>query len=267
MAKKETKKKNNTKTKKEIDTNKKENSVKKIKNKKEKIKVEKKETKVKSEKNKLIKNIIDIIKKNKYIFIGIIIVILISIIILCIVNSKEELEPMEMEEAINIVDYKKLSTRKSKSTIYKKYNLEKYTMCEAKNDVTVHGIDGKLLFLRSDSINANIFQIKKEITILDENGVPALTQVSENIAYLKSKALSYMGLERNAKPIEEKLTGKSKSKFELPLRESIYIEKREYSATYQTTDGDKYDLNFYMDGDYLVCEFVKFLNLDKKEKK
>ena len=268
MAKKEIKKKNNNKIKKENDTNKKEKSVKKIKdNNKEKSKAEKKETKVNTKRSKITQNIINAIKNNKYIFIGIIIVILISIIILCIANSKKELEPIEMKDAISIINYRKISTKKSKSSIYKKYKLEKYTMREAKNDVSVYGINGKILFLRSNNINANIFQTKRIITPMDPNGKPALSQVNENINYLKSEALSYIGIDKNAKPIEEKLTGKSKSKFELPLRESIYIEKREYSATYLGSDGNKYDLNFYMDGDYLVCEFVKFLDLDKKEKK
>lgn len=248
MAKKEIKKKNTVKQKKESNTIKKEK-----KNKNEEI--------IKVKKNSAL---LDKIKKNKYIIIGIIIAILICMAIVFIVNSKKETEPIKMEEVIGIINYKKLNTKKSKCTIYKKYNLEKYTMRESKNDIIMHGINGKLLFLRSKKMNANIFQIKKKIVVLDENGTPALSQVSENINYLKSEALSYIGLEYNAKPIEETLSGKSNSEYKLPLRESIYIEKREYSATYTGANGDKYDINFYMDGDYLVCELVKFLELDKK---
>lgn len=55
------------------------------------------------------------------------------------------------------------------------------------------------------------------------------------------------------------LFGTDKSGAKLPLRESIYNEKRLYSITFIDTEieGRNYDINFYRNENYLVCEFVK----------
>ena len=213
----------------------------------------------------IINNILDFIKKNKYIIIGIVVLLLIIIIIACFSNKKEENVPID--ETINVTDYKKISTKRSNKTISKKYNLKKYKIRETKDDIELNNLIGKVLYVRSEDFNANIFQTKEKIKIEEDDKIPILMQVERSIEYLRNGALSYIGLDKNAKPMQEVLTGESKFDFPMPLRESIYTEKREYSATYIGPNRDKYDINFYMDGDYLVCELVKFLELDKKEKK
>ena len=213
--------------------------------------------------NKIVNEGINFIKKHKYIFIGIAIALLITIILICILGRNKE--PIPMEDIINVENYKKVKVRRSKKTISSKYELKKYRIYETKDDIELNNLIGKILFVRSKKFNANVFQVRTKIeTNKDKQEIPTLMQIDHNIEHLRIGMLLYLGLDTNTKPIKETLTGNSKYNFEVPLRENIYTEKREYSGTYLTLNQEEYDINFYMDDEYLVCELVNFLEHKKK---
>ena len=128
-------------------------------------------------------------------------------------------------------------------------------------------------------------------------GEHPLTQIDQTIEEFKRACLREVRGD-NEEPISEKLYGESQYDFPIPEVESIYVEKRLYSLTYEFESEDskrerehlldeqkrlkeenasqeeleriseeiamlqddslkKYDMNFYMDGENLVCEFAR----------
>ena len=210
----------------------------------------------------IFKKILKYIKEKKYIVMCIILVIT-AIIILCLSNKKEE---TNIDNVIDTINYKSIKTKRTNKKIYKKYELKNYQIRETKNSFNIDEYEGKILFIRSKNLNLNVFQYRKNTKNDMETDKPITMQIETIFDEIKN------GLAKHAQmnyitPIKEELTGKTKYNFPIPISESIYIEKRAYSSSYVALNGDKYDINLYMDGDYLVCELVKFLNLDKKEKK
>ena len=204
--------------------------------------------------------IINFIKKHKYIVIGAIVALILIIVLVVMLNKPKA--PIPMEDIINIENYKEVKVRRSKKTISTKYELKKHKIYETKDGIELNNLVGKILFVRSKDFNANVFQIREKIeTNKEKMELPILMQVEQKIEYLRIGLLTYLNLDTNTEPIRELLTGKNKYDFPIPLRESIYTEKREYSGTYLTSTMEEYDINYYMDGEYLVCELVKFLNI------
>ena len=121
-----------------------------------------------------------------------------------------------------------------------------------------------MLFVRSKNLNANIFQTKSKIELTSED-MPTLMEVEQNLECLILVMLSYLRLDNYIKPIKEEFTGKQKYDFSMSIRESVYIEKRKYNATYISMDNKEYNLNYYMDDDYLICELVYILNKKSEE--
>ena len=214
-------------------------------------------------KNIKINNIVTYIKKHKYISLVVLLVIIIIIFLICF-NINKNKEPIPLDEVMNIENYNKLSIKKSKRTISKKYNLKRYRIYETKDDVELNNQIGKMLFIRSKNFNANIFQTRTKIEITSED-MPTLMKIEQNMERLRIGMLSYLRLDNNTKPIKEEFTGKQKYSFPMPIRESVYIEKREYNATYIGMDNKEYDLNYYMIDDYLICELVYILNKKSEE--
>ena len=211
----------------------------------------------------IIKKIINLIKKHKYITIGIVVFLIIIIILILVLTRNKE--PIPMEEIINVENYKEVKVKRSKKTISSKYKLKKHKTFETKDDIELNSLIGKILFVRSKNFNANVFQTTRKIeTEKGKQELPILMQVDQNIEYLKIGLLQYLGLDTKTLPLRETLTGNSKSNFPIPIGESIYKEKREYSGTYLTLNQEEYDINFYMKDDYLVCELVNFLEHKKK---
>ena len=220
----------------------------------------------KEKKNNKINHIITKIKNNKRttLYIIIAIIILIVIIMACVNLNKENIK---IKDVLGLVNYKEIKVKKSKKTIYSEYKLDNYKIFETRSKVETQNMLGKVLFIRSKEFNANVFQSKIKI-LKNKKGLENPTmQVLDNMENLRSELYSYLGVYGQIDPINESLTGETKYSFQLPENESIYTEKRKYNSTYMGTDGNKYDINFYMDGDYLVCELVRFIDLDKKEKK
>ena len=199
--------------------------------------------------------ILNIIKKYKYIIIGISILLIIILLIFFLTRKSE---PIPLEKVFSTTNFKDVRVKKSNRKISEKYELKKYKIYETRKDIKLNDLIGKVLFVRSKEFNANIFQTRKEIT--KEAELPILMQVESEMEYLKQGALNYLKLDSNTLPISESLTGISKYDFPMPTRESVYTEKRHYTSTYIDTNGEKYDINFYMDNEYLVCELVKFIN-------
>ena len=114
---------------------------------------------------------------------------------------------------------------------------------------------GEIIYLRESYAKVNIFQKKYRI---DELGSIS-SQVENYMEIFKNEALSYIGVSEDDKGYSEMLFGTDKSEAKLPLGESIYNEKRLYSLTFKDTEteGRNYDINFYRNENYLVCEFVK----------
>ena len=236
----------------------------KKKNSKTKIKKEKKivNNKTKDKIKEILEKILKFIKEKKYIVICIILAIIV-IIILCSVTKKEG---QTLDSAIDIVNYKSVKTKRTNKKICKKYDLKKYKIRETKDTFNIDDLEGKILFIRSKDLNLNVFQYRKNTKKDMETDKPITMQIQTILEEVK------IGLAKHTKmnsitPIKEELTGKSKYSFLLPTSESVYIEKRQYSSSYAALNGDKYDINMYMDGDYVVCELVKYIDLDKKEKK
>ena len=184
---------------------------------------------------------------------------------MAVIFTSASTKTLKMEDVIGVVNYKKIRTKKSNKTIYDGYKISNYKIYETKNKIKMDRTTGKILFVRSKDFNANIFQAKiktdKNAKVFEEK---ATVQIETDISMLKYNLFKYLGINGELEPTQEYLTGKSKYNFPLPISESIYNEKRHYNSTYLGPDGNKYDLNFYMDGDYLVCELVKFLELKKK---
>ena len=68
----------------------------------------------------------------------------------------------------------------------------------------------------------------------------------------------YMEIAEEEYEESEQLYGESSVDFELSVEESIYTEGRLYSKTYKSEENE-YDINFYKNGEKIICEFVNVL--------
>ena len=195
--------------------------------------------------------------KIKYIIISIIIIILIVVTILLIHSNNDNVGNItNFSDIIDNTKYDEKEVILSNNTIFDKYDISSGSIREFNDTVKFGQYDGKMLYVRSDKMNANVFQIKNRIAVTNDNHAPLLAQVDTYLTIFKNQALKYLKLNKDSKPIEEKISGDTKSN--LPLVEQIYIEKRTYSLTYKV-DNVLYDINFYMNDDNFVCEIVRFL--------
>lgn len=141
------------------------------------------------------------------------------------------------------------------SRIAGKYNISNDKIFISKKDVYLNSIKGKMIYVRDNSIKANIFQtyvdIKEEI-----EGVPILIIMSQYMESFENNSLIDLNISSDIK-IKESFYGDRKFKFKLTPEESILKENREYTKSFNY-DGVKYDINYYIYGDNLVCELVRF---------
>lgn len=185
-------------------------------------------------------------------------------------------------------DITTLDTEKTKDvTVAEKYNVGSNTY-KLNANVDFKGINGEMIFLREDNNKANIFQTKYKID-LNEN---TTTQITMYMREFLQNCMESMEIDQDKKPDSEKLYGESSEKYSVPLQESIFYENKLYSLTYKvdenrereeeikskintsnltkeqkeeikamaeadTSKPTEYNINFYRNGDYLVCEFVK----------
>lgn len=203
-------------------------------------------------------------KKNFLIILGIILILAIIIIAIITKNnnqntnisSKPTISDFSKVFELENIDNSNYKIEKSKDVKV----AEKYIASNAyKLDANVEFGEraGEIIYLRNSSNKINIFQTKYRI---DELGSIS-SQVENYMEIFKNEALSYIGISEDEKGYNQTLLGTDKSGVKLPLGESIYNEKRLYSITYKDKDteseGKNYEINFYRNENYLVCEFVK----------
>ena len=226
--------------------------------------------------------------KNKKIIMIILIIILIIVIILGIVinkkssskkiSSNNNTKVLDLSTVFETENISELDTEQTKDAIVsKKYSVGSNTY-KLNAKVKFNDMDGEMIFLRETYNKANIFQTKYRIDTIDS----ITTQVGRYMQEFEQECTSYMGIEPNEKAYSETLYGEDTEDAPIPLEESIFNENRLYSLTYKVdenrgieddknnskeqdelslkedaSNSKKYDINFYRNGDYLVCEFVR----------
>lgn len=218
-------------------------------------------------------------KSDKKVLIIILVVFLLSLGLLAILGRKEEEKSkseanevsIKAREVLEVYNYENtVSIKKDSNVIASKYKLGKYKTYETVKETEFGETKGKVLFIRTDDMNANIYQTKKKIVKGKEDN-PELNQINEYMRLFKQSTMMNLEISEETEPKVEKLYGKSQYGFPIPTEESIYVEKRLYSLTYEveedniyshkednSTKMQTYDLNFYMNGEYFVCELVRF---------
>ena len=113
-----------------------------------------------------------------------------------------------------------------------------------------------MIYVRDESNQMNIYQTKYRIDDLDyTNGI------NRYITEFLDNASNFIGSEL-IQISDGTIFGEEKAP--LYLEESIYQDKKLYTFHYEeknenidAQDNKKYDINFYMDGNYLMCELVR----------
>ena len=203
--------------------------------------------------------------KNKKLYITIAIIIAIVIILIIVVKAKNKnntkitnvvLPNIDLSEVFELDDIKntKYEIKKSDSEkIAKKYNvIEKYVL---NANVEFNNKKGKMIYVRDANNKMNIYQTKYMIDELDyTNGINKyITDFLEN-------ASNFIGVEQLQISDGTIFEEEKKPQY---LEESIYTDKKLYTFHYEeknenteAQDKKKYDINFYMEEKYLICEIV-----------
>ena len=200
--------------------------------------------------------------KNMKKLVIIFVIIILAIIIIAVIKNSKQKTNVNPKQTIS--DFSKVfeleNIQNTEYKIEKSNNVkvaEKYTATnEYKLDANVEFGErtGEIIYLRESYSKVNIFQTKYRI---DEIG-DISTQIENYIEIFKQTSYTYLGIS-DQKDINEILYGKDTTDVTLSIGESIYNEKRLYSITYKDTEIEvkNYDINFYRNENYLVCELVK----------
>ena len=122
--------------------------------------------------------------------------------------------------------------------------------------------NGELIYVRNNSQKLNIYQTKYRIDELNFN-----EQIERYIEVFRNECVNYIG--NVEKPASESVYGDSKRS--LPVSENIYLNNRLYNIVYEIKDDNeqqqeveiqsqKFEINFYRNESYLMCEFVRIIN-------
>lgn len=198
-------------------------------------------------------------KKIYFVICAIIVVAIIVVLTIVIKNRNSNIEPtkiLDINEVIEIRDIgkSKVEIIKSKEeTIASKYTLGS-SVYVVNAIVQFDKIEGKVLYVRESRENMNIYQTKYKI---DEDDSIS-EQVRKYMQIFMQMIENYISV-REEKPIEV-LYGESTTSAPIPIEESIYLENRLYSLTYniqnEERESEEYDINFYRIDNELICEFV-----------
>ena len=224
--------------------------------------------------------------KNKKIIIITSIVLVIVLIIIGIVvfnkkgnNTSDSTTKKEEKKIITDINYlmqikdinnsQYKSKKESNVKIASKYNVSN-NIYKLKDAVQFNKKTGEMIYVRDDSNQLNVLQLKYNI---DESKSVSI-QLEEIMREFTMECETYMGA-FNQEPESKTLYEKTEEDDEIPLEESIFLRNKLYSETYLVKDplpenvkglntenskAEKYDLNFYRDGQDLVCEFVKIID-------
>lgn len=202
--------------------------------------------------------------KKIYITIAIIIAVLLMFIIILKINSKNRnntavLTSIDFSEVFELEDIKnkKYDIKKANNEkIAIKYNAVETYILNA--NVELNGRKGKMIYVRDINNKMNIYQTKYRIDDLDyANGI------NKYIANFLENASTIIGIDQLQ--IEDGIIFGEENKPQY-LEESIYTDKKLYTFHHEEQNGStdnqdkkKYDINFYMNENYLMCEIVVLL--------
>ncbi len=202
--------------------------------------------------------------KKIYITIAIIIAVLLIFIIILKINSKNRnntavLPSIDFSEVFELEDIKnkKYDIKKANNEkIAIKYNAVETYILNA--NVELNGRKGKMIYVRDINNKMNIYQTKYRIDDLDyANGI------NKYIANFLENASTIIGIDQLQ--IEDGIIFGEENKPQY-LEESIYTDKKLYTFHHEEQNGStdnqdkkKYDINFYMNENYLMCEIVVLL--------
>ena len=206
-------------------------------------------------------------KKKKLIFFLIIALLIIAIIFVVIRNKpknklirKETLDFNTAFEVENINDSKYKIEKTKDMKIASKYSVQN-DIYKLDANVKLGDRNGELIYIRDNNQKFNIYQTKYRIDELDFN-----EKIERYIETFRSECVNYIGTAEN--PTSELVYGDSKNN--LPVSENIYLNNRLYTILYEIKDDDeqqkekiqsqKFEINFYRNESYLMCEFVKIIN-------
>lgn len=205
-------------------------------------------------------------EKNKKIIIISIAVIVVVILGIVVINlNKEETEKEGNQTVVNIVEVFDIEDiEKSNKEIIKNKEVEisdKYTVLdsskyELQSKVQFDETEGKMIYVREDWNNLNIYQTTYKINKYNDT----TSQIRNYMEEFERMCTGYLGIEMDEE-LEGNLYGESTQKLPIPIEESIYLEERLYSKIYRVEELENktkyYDINFYKSGENLVAEFVK----------
>lgn len=194
----------------------------------------------------------------------ILVVIAITVVTLLIIFSKnsnkkesgetpEQIENLELNKVLEIDDIKNSqykTEKKQNVQVATKYIVENENY-ELKANVKLERIKGKIIYIRGEQEKLNIYQTEYKLDKYESTNI----QIDKILREFEQICKSYINLEPDEKPKSETLYGKSSQKVEIPLSESIYLDNRLYSQTYEK-DGKIYDINIYRNGEKINCELV-----------
>ena len=207
-------------------------------------------------------------KNKKLIIISIVILILFIIIVSIIINKKSSniirKETLDFNTAFEIenINDSKYKIEKAKDVkIASKYSVFN-DIYKLDANVKLGDRNGELIYVRNNSQKLNIYQTKYRIDELNFN-----EQIERYIEVFRSECINYIGTAEN--PTSEMIYGDSKNS--LPVSENIYLNNRLYTILYEIKDDNeqqqeveiqsqKFEINFYRNESYLMCEFVKIIN-------
>ena len=152
-------------------------------------------------------------------------------------------ENIRFTKTIKTNDYSFLDRFDVNGTIYK-YN----------DSVIVNGYKGYIYYVRGNN-NLNIYQVRID-TIQNDPNVPIIAQIKESMDKLEKGMVDSF----NNKLVlsNEEFDRESEYKFDTSVEEKIYNEKMIYTKFFEDSN-ERYNINYYMENDYLVCEMVKFI--------
>lgn len=202
--------------------------------------------------------------KNKKILILLIILAVIIIgLILIFTNKnqskKEEATTIEKTETVDIsavleiedIEKSKYKTTKNKNTEIASKYLVNENIYELNANVEFLDTVGRMLYVREDYEKINVYQTEYKIDKYESIN----SQVEEIIMKFEEMCKNYLNISEDDKKATEILYGEASQKEEIPLGESIYNDNRLYSKTYEKEE-KTYDINFYRNGEKVICEFV-----------
>ena len=207
--------------------------------------------------------------KNKKVLVISVIAILILVIIISIAIRNKQKNTIIRKENIDFnIAFEIENINDSKYKIEKTKDTNISSKYSTRNDV--YKLDaivklgdrkGEVIYIRDSDQKLNIYQAKYRIDELDFN-----EQIERYIETFRSECVNYIGTAEN--PTSELVYGDSKNN--LPVSENIYLNNRLYTILYEIKDDDeqqkekiqsqKFEINFYRNESYLMCEFVKIIN-------